>query len=102
MKSNIIGLDIAKSIFHLVEINDRGKEIRRKSLSRSKMLEYFANIELCTVALEACGGSNYWGRKLIKIGHNVKIIPAGKVKPYQLNGLVQVPRNNKIYRMSLE
>ena len=82
MNNTIIGLDIAKTNFHLVKINEKGKQLSKKSLHRTKVLEYFANYESCTVALEACGGSNYWGRELSKLGQNVKIIPAMKVKPY--------------------
>lgn len=86
MNSNtIIGLDIAKNTFHLVEIDEKGRELRKKLLYRREVLEFFINLEKTTVAMEACGGSNYWGRKLIEMGHFVKIIPAEKVKPYLLS-----------------
>ena len=32
--------------------------------------------------MEACGSSNYWGRKFIKFGHNVKLINPKYVKPF--------------------
>ncbi len=77
-----IGLDTAKNVFHLVGCNERGKIIVKKMLRRAKLLEYFSNIPLCLVGMEACSGSHYWARELIKLGHDVKLIPAQHVKPY--------------------
>jgi transposase len=34
------------------------------------------------IAMEACGSANYWGRELMKLGYQVKIIHAQFVKPY--------------------
>jgi transposase len=36
----------------------------------------------CLVGVEACGSAHHWGRELIKLGHNVRIMPAAYVKPY--------------------
>lgn len=82
--NTIIGLDIAKNIFHLVSIDENGQQLNKKRLKRTEIIEYFANLEKTTIALEACGGSNFWGRKFTDMGHLVKIIPAEKVKPYLL------------------
>ena len=32
--------------------------------------------------MEACGGSNYWGRELQKWGYEVKLIVPQHVKPF--------------------
>ena len=32
--------------------------------------------------MEACGGSQYWGRLFAQAGHEVRIVPAQFVKPY--------------------
>jgi transposase len=53
---SIIGLDIAKIVFqaHGVDVG------RRKLFSRRiarKVLEFFAGVPRCLVALEACGGA---------------------------------------------
>ena len=29
----------------------------------------------CTVAMEACTGSHYWGREIARLGHEVRLIP---------------------------
>jgi hypothetical protein len=43
----------------------------RKAISRRKFLEWFANLEPCLVAMEACSAAHYWGRKLHVLGHKV-------------------------------
>jgi transposase len=32
--------------------------------------------------MEACGSSHHWGRSLVALGHEVKLIPPAHVKPY--------------------
>ena len=62
MSTITIGLDIAKSVFHLVWMSATGKVLKRKMLPRKKVAEYFANIETSTVVMEACGSTHYWSR----------------------------------------
>lgn len=81
-KITTIGLDIAKSVFHLYAVNPEGRYIRKKQLKRKQVLAYMANIEPCLIAMEACGGANYWARELIALGHQVKLIAPQYVKPY--------------------
>ena len=38
--------------------------------------------EPCVVAMEACGGANYWARELQRLGHSVKLISPRYVKPF--------------------
>ena len=46
------------------------------------MAEFFANRAPALVAMEACGGAHYWGRKLAALGHEVKLIAAQFVRPF--------------------
>ena len=82
MKVTRIGLDIAKQIFELHGVDSHGRAVLRKTLKRERVLEFFAQLEPCEVALEACGGAHYWHRELSKLGHAVRLLPANKVKPY--------------------
>ena len=36
--------------------------------------------------VEACGSTHHWGRKLRKLGHDVRLMPAAYVKPYVKRG----------------
>ncbi len=78
----LIGLDLAKNVFHLIGLDSRGKEVKKRMLRRKQMLHIFAQLPTCTVAIEACAGAHYWARELEKLGHCVKVIPAQYVKPY--------------------
>ena len=48
----IIGLDIAKYVFHVHGADERGRVIFRKRINRGKLLDFFAAQPNCTVALE--------------------------------------------------
>ena len=82
MKITTIGLDIAKSVFHLFAVNSQGRFVKKKELKRNQVLAYLAKLEPCLIAMEACGGANYWARELIALGHQVKLIAPQYVKPY--------------------
>ncbi|EJU09167.1 transposase IS116/IS110/IS902 family protein, partial [Sphingomonas sp. LH128] len=53
-----IGLDIAKNVFHAHGADARGRALFSRKISRTKLLEFFAQHPRCTVALEACGGAH--------------------------------------------
>ena len=82
MKDTILGLDLAKTIFHIVEINRAGKQLKKKKLRRSQMSEFFVNHPECLIAMEACGSAHYWGRVFQKMGHEVVLLPPQHVKGY--------------------
>ena len=77
-----IGLDLAKSWFQVHGADAQGRPVLRKKLARGKVLEFFAGLPPCLVGMEACGSAHHWGRELIKLGHEVRLIPPQYVKPY--------------------
>jgi transposase len=85
MKVTRIGVDLAKQLFQLHGVDERGAVVLRKTLSRGRMLEFFAQLAPCEVGMEACGGAHYWARELTKLGHQVRLLAPNKVKAY-LNG----------------
>src|SRR5579864_6350198 len=78
----IIGLDIAKDVFHVHGADERGRTIFSKRISRGRLLDFFSTHRSCTVALEACGGAHHWARQLTELGHEVRLIPPAYVKPF--------------------
>jgi transposase len=72
----------ARKIFQLYGVDHAGKNILSRRLKREKLMELVANPESCTIAMEACGGANYWARKFTDLGHKVKLISPQFVKPY--------------------
>ena len=80
--TTVVGLDIAKTVFHVCVMSSGGKVLERKRLYREEVLEYFSQRERSIVALESCGGSSYWARELEKLGFKVRLISSQFVKPF--------------------
>ncbi len=80
--TQVVGVDIAKRVFQLHWIDVETGEIMSVQLKREKFLEHFANRAGCLIGMEACGGAQHWARKLIELGHAVKLLPAKMVKPF--------------------
>jgi transposase len=81
-----IGIDLSKNYFQVHAVNEIGKIITQKKLTRTKILEFMANCSQSLVGIEACGSSYYWAREFKKLGHDVKIISPQFVKPYIKSG----------------
>jgi transposase len=77
-----VGLDLAKSSFSVHGFDEVGNTVLTKDLKRGQVLSFFEKLEPCRVGLEACASSHYWARELIKLGHDVKLIPAQRVKAF--------------------
>ena len=75
------GLDIAKSVFQAHGVNAAGEGIVRQRLTRSRLLAFFGKRPPCLIGIEACGSAHYWARELIRLGHEVRLIPPSYVKP---------------------
>lgn len=82
MKMTTIGIDLAKSVFQVHGVDERGKAVLRKQLKRAEVLKFFVNLPPCLIGMEACGSAHYWARKLIEQGHSVKLMAPSFVKPY--------------------
>ena len=59
-----IGLDLAKSIFHIHEVDPAGRTMLRRRLSRHQLVPYFAKISPCLIGMEACSAAHHWAREL--------------------------------------
>ena len=77
-----IGLDLAKSVFQVHGADASGAPVLRKKLRRDAVLGFFAKLEPCLVAMEACAGAHYWAREIARFGHDTRLIPPAYVKPY--------------------
>ncbi len=82
MELHTIGIDLGKTVFHLVGLNRSGEVVVRKKFSRRQLLQFTANLHVDLIGMEACGGAHFLGRALGGQGHEVRLMPAQYVKPY--------------------
>jgi transposase len=75
-------LDIAKSVFQVHGVDAEGGVVFRQKLTRARLLNFFGKLDPCLVGIEACGTSHHWARELIRLGHDVRLMPPSYVKPY--------------------
>ena len=82
LKSNIIGIDLAKNVLQICQVSKHGELISNKVVNRQKLKEILATVKPAVVAIEGCGSSHYWGRYAEQFGHDVRIISPKKVKGF--------------------
>jgi len=78
----VVGLDLAKHVFQVHCIDAEGRVVLNRSLRRREVVAFFGRLPRCLVGLEACASAHYWGRELLALGHDAKLIPPAYVKPY--------------------
>lgn len=82
MTITTIGLDLAKNVFQVHGVDERGAVVLRKQLKRDQVASFFARLQPCLIGIEACGGAHFWAAKLGALGHRVKMMAPQFVKPY--------------------
>src|SRR6266446_2144413 len=79
---HVLGIDIAKHVFHAVGMEDTGKIVLRKRLSRHDLVPFVAKLPRVLIGIEACSGAHDWARRFRAYGHEVKRMAPQCVKPY--------------------
>ncbi len=70
-----IGLDTSKAVFTLHALDRAGQPVLRLNPRRAQMVPFLRKRPPTVVAMEVCGGSHHWARKLTALGHEVRLIP---------------------------
>ena len=78
----VFGVDLAKRIFQIHTVDVHSGEIRRWTLSRSRLTEFFGDMAPAIIAMEACGSSHHWARRFSAMGHDVRMIATKFVRPF--------------------
>jgi transposase len=82
MTIETLGVDIAKNVFQLHGVNRNGRAVFKRRVMRDQLLQVIAQIDRCTIIVEACTGAFYWARQFEALGHRVKIVSPQYVKPF--------------------
>src|SRR5919197_134304 len=86
---SVLGIDIAKLVFHVVGMDDTGHVVLRKRITRRALLSFIANLPPLRIGMEACGSAHYWARQFREHGHDVRLIAPQFIKAY-----VKSPKND--------
>jgi transposase len=78
----VVGIDLAKRVFQLHGVDARGRPVVSKRVSRARLAEAVVQLAPRVVAMEACCGAHYWGRRFRDLGLEVRLIHAKFVRPY--------------------
>jgi transposase len=81
----MVGVDLAKTVFQIHAIDAEGGVLRRQ-LRRHEVLAFFAGLQPCVVAMEACGTAHHWAREIAALGHETRLVPASYAKAYVRRG----------------
>ena len=77
-----VGLDLAKKVFQVHAVDANGEIVVARKLARGRLIAFFSELPRCVVGIEACSSAHHWGRQLLALGFEVRLIPPAHVKPY--------------------
>jgi transposase len=66
----------------LAGLDETGAVVLRRRMKRASVLPFTAQLETCTVAMEACCGAHHLGRQLVAQGHVVRLMSPVYVQPH--------------------
>jgi transposase len=72
----VYGIDLGKTRFDVVGCDAAGRPIQRVKFSRDTLFAFFATAPKALIGMEACPGAQWMARRLIELGHTVRIIPS--------------------------
>jgi transposase len=64
MQIRSVGIDLGKTVFHLVALGGNGKVLSRKKFTQKQLITFTANLQTSLIGLEACSGAHFLGRAL--------------------------------------
>ena len=77
----LLGIAMAQRVLHAVGMDERGKIVWRKRLSRHDLMPLLAKRPAGRIGVEACGGAHDGARRVRDQGHAVKRMAPQFVKP---------------------
>lgn len=85
-KITTVGIDLAKNVFSLHGIDEAGKVVLQRTVTRGRLVELLASLPPCLVGMEASMGAHEWARRFAQFGHTVRLMAARFVAPYRKSG----------------
>lgn len=77
-----LGIDLGKNSCSLAGLDASGAVILRRRMTREGVAKFVASLPSCVVAMEACCGAHFLGRRFEAQGHTVRLMSPEYVAPY--------------------
>jgi transposase len=61
MKVQTIGIDLGKTVFHVVGLDKPGNVVVKKRFPQTQVIRNAANLPTCLIGMEACCGAHHLG-----------------------------------------
>lgn len=82
--TGLVGVDLAKNMFSVCEVNAQGRVLRRQDLRRDAFELWLPHLAAGTVvAMEACSGAHHWARRCQAFGLQPRVMAAQFVTPFR-------------------
>ena len=95
MSTITIGVDLAKCLFSVCEVDAAGHVLRRQDLRRDAFVLWLAQVPAsAVVAMEACSGAHHWARRCLEYGLQPRLIAAQFVTPFRKSRTTKNDRND--------
>jgi transposase len=95
MSTITIGVDLAKSVFSVCEVDSAGHVLRRQDFKREAFAVWLAQVPSGTpVAMEACSGAHHWARRCLEYGLQPRLMAAQFVTPFRKSRTSKNDRND--------
>jgi transposase len=78
----VLGIDLGKNSCSVAGLNETGRVVLRRRVTRDGVIRLTAGLPACVVAMEACCGAHHLGRMLREQGHEVRLMSPEYVQPY--------------------
>lgn len=82
-----VGIDLAKNVFAVHDVDDNGKAaLVKPKVSREHLSALIAPLAHCVIGMEACSGAHHWARQFRQHGHTAKLMAPKFVTPFRMGG----------------
>ena len=78
----VLGIDLGKNSCSVAGLDETGRVVLRRRLTRDGVVRLAAGMPACVVAMGACCGAHHLGRVLREQGHEVRLMSPEYVQPY--------------------
>jgi transposase len=83
-----VGVDLAKRVIQVQAVDAAGRVVTNRALPRDKFVAWCAQLPPgCMVAMEVSSSAHHWGRKLVAMGLDARIVSAQLCAPYRAEGV---------------